>query len=167
MCNAWTCRTIFVPRFDLGLHVNYNGHMNVSAWKIRVEDASPLRIIEYIIAGTSILSGLFLLSPYWIVPIVPITAGPIVEAIVSRPGVAGLGITAILSGAFWIYGLVKDHFFLHTTGIFLNAMARLYATIGNWLAAGEIAWPWSPSVVILLIVIILYMYYRIFTGRDR
>jgi uncharacterized membrane protein YfcA len=129
--------------------------------KRRLSRNTPLKIVEYIIAITTVVGGLFLLSPLVTIPLPGVGDPEIVKQILSRPGIIGLGIVAVIAGAAHGIGLFREKFTLRSFGLFVNVLVRIYAILAGWLINGDIPLPFSPDVVLLFIVIVLWLTLRL------
>lgn len=129
--------------------------------KERLVKNTPLKVIEYIVAITTILGGLFLLSPLVTIPIPNVGDPEIVKQILSRPGIIILAVVAILAGASHGYGLLKKKFALRSMGLFVNVLVRIYAILAGWLINGQVPLPFSADVVLLAVVVVLWLTLRL------
>lgn len=133
----------------------------------RLANTTPLRIVEYIIALTTVLGGLVLLTPLVLIPVPGVGDPEIVSLLLSRPGIIAVAIFAIASGLLHAYGLKKRLMKWRANGLFLNALTRMYALIITWLPGTVPAvMPWESSFATLLIIIALWLYHQLTPEVD-
>lgn len=121
--------------------------------------SNPLIIIEWIISISTIIGGLYLLSPVWKLGYVLNSTGPIAQAVTSEIGIVAVAVFAIFTGLLVIAGIIKRKVAWRSAGLFLNGMLRLYALIAGILLNGLFPMTWLSSAVVMCIA--LYIWGRI------
>lgn len=140
--------------FDLESQVTYNDHM--SRWGTLGNVTNPLIIVQWIIAISAIVGGLYLLSPVWNASILINTTGPITQVIASTVGIALVALFAIFTGVLMIAGIVKRKVKWRSAGLFMQGMLRLYALLAGILINGFFPMTWLSSAVLLAITFYIW-----------
>jgi len=121
---------------------------------------SPLKIIKWIIALTSIAGGLYVMSPLLQYSTAAFGAGALAQTIANPVGILIFGFLFFASGALLVAGLVWDKKSWRAYGLLANIFCRTYALIGTWLTIGFLPLSWLSNFAIVLIAIVVYLAVR-------
>jgi hypothetical protein len=135
--------------------------------KFRFWGRNPLTIVEMIIGITSVVGGLYVLSPLLVYSTAINGAGPIVALIAHPIGIMIFGLIIVISGLMMVIGVWKRKYKIRSWGLFVNILARTYALIGGFLISGFLPLTWMSSFVVLLITILCYIVVRGFLIRGE
>lgn len=119
--------------------------------------AHPLIVIEVIIAVGLLVSGLYLLGPWYVVnSTTPV--GKAIDSTVIRMSISGF---YTLSAATSLWGTLKLRNEDCSIGLFLMFLSYSFMTILRWLAIGFTPLTWVFSLTLALIVAFLYFRIRL------
>jgi hypothetical protein len=121
---------------------------------------SPLKVIKWIIAVTSIIGGLYVMSPLLTYSTAAFGAGALAQTIVNPVGIFIFGLLFFASGALLVVGLIWDKKTLRAYGLFANIVLRIYSLFGTWLTVGFLPLSWLSNLAIILIAIVVYFAVR-------
>jgi hypothetical protein len=121
---------------------------------------SPLKVIKWIIAVTSIVGGLYVMSPLLTYSTAAFGAGALAQTIVNPVGIFIFGLLFFASGALLVVGLIWDKKTLRAYGLFANIVLRIYSLFGTWLTIGFLPLSWLSNLAIILIAIVVYLAVR-------
>lgn len=118
---------------------------------------SPLTTIEFIIACSAVVGGLYSISP-------------LIQFSATANGVTGL--TAVLSGVIGtsifgavyliaavvlLAGIFLDCRKLRTYGLFLIGLCRMYILIATWIAVGLLPFTWLGNATVMVITFYIWL----------
>jgi hypothetical protein len=127
---------------------------------------NPLTIIELIIGISSIVGGLYVLSPFLAYSVSVNGAAPIV-ALLSHPiSIYGYGLVYLFSGILIVFGIFKRRYRIRSAGLFVNILARIYGLCGTFIVQGLLPLTWISPLIVLLVTIICYVVVRGFIFRG-
>lgn len=118
---------------------------------------SPLTVIEFVIGVTSIIGGLYVISPLLTVSTIVNGASPLVQTIGSQIGIGVFGTLFIISGCLMTLGIIRRNYRVRSIGAFLNMLLRIYALLANFLIQGFLPLTWMSSFVVLITVLVCWI----------
>jgi hypothetical protein len=117
-------------------------------------------VIKWIISLTSIVGGLYVMSPLLTLSTANYGAGALAQTIANPTGIFIFGFLFFASGALLAVGLIWDKKTLRAYGLFANILLRTYSLIGTWLTVGFLPLTWLSNLAVLLIAIVVYLAVR-------
>lgn len=133
----------------------------------RIRGRNPLTYIELMIAITSVIGGVYILSPFVVLNLPPSTGSTVILAITSQLGVAALGVAAIVSGLMIIWGILALRTRPRQWGLFLGILLRFYTVFATLLIYGLVPLNWMNSLVQALIMAVCYINLKSRAGRGK
>jgi hypothetical protein len=121
---------------------------------------SPIKVIKWIIAITSIIGGLYVMSPLLTYSTATFGAGGLAQTIANPTGILVYGFLFFASGALLAAGLIWDKKSWRAYGLFANILCRTYTVIGTWLTVGFLPLTWLSNFAVLMIAIVVYLAVR-------
>lgn len=121
---------------------------------------SPIKVIKWIISITSIVGGLYVMSPLLTYSSATFGAGALAQTIANPVGIFIFGFLFFASGALLAAGLIWDKKSWRAYGLFANILLRVYSLIGTWLTIGFLPLTWLSNLAIVLIAIVVYLAVR-------
>jgi hypothetical protein len=125
-----------------------------------IHKRTPLRVIEWIISISSIISGLYVMSPLLSYSTATFGAGALAQTIAQPTGIFIFGLLFFASGALVVVGLIRSKKQWRAYGLFGIITCRFYALLGTWLTIGFLPLSWLSGSVVLLIAIVVYLAIR-------
>ena len=126
-------------------------------------EVTPLRLIKWFIAIQTILGGVYLLSPL-VGDILLASGTSVIARTVTHPiGIAIVGVTFLASGIILAVGLIRNKKQWVATGLFVNALVRMYGILAGWMLNGFLPPSWLAGLTLLFVVIVCYFY----TKKDQ
>jgi len=121
---------------------------------------SPIKVIKWIISLTSMVGGLYVMSPLLTLSTVKYGAGALAQTIANPTGIFIFGFLFFASGALLAVGLIWDKKTLRAYGLLANILLRIYSLIGTWLTVGFLPLSWLSNLAVILIAIVVYLAVR-------
>jgi hypothetical protein len=117
-------------------------------------------VIKWIISLTSIVGGLYVMSPLLTLSTANYGAGALAQTIANPTGIFIFGFLFFASGALLAAGLIWDKKTWRAYGLFANILLRIYSLIGTWLTVGFLPLSWLSNLAVILIAIVVYLAVR-------
>lgn len=117
----------------------------------------PLIVIEVIIAVGLLVSGLYVMGPWYQVSATT-PVGRTIDSAAIRMGIAGF---YVLSAGTSLWGTIGLRHEDSSLGLFLMCMSYSFMTLLRWLAIGLIPLTWVFSITLALITAFLYFRIRL------
>lgn len=134
--------------------------------KYRWLGRSPLTIVELVIAISTIVGGLYVLSPLLDLSVMLNGASPFVQIVGHTTGLYIFGTFFLSSGAIMLIGFVRRDYHWRSVGLFMNIMARLYVLVTTIMINGLLPLTWLSPLTVLVIAIICYLVVRGMIARG-
>lgn len=121
---------------------------------------TPFRMIKWILSVTSIVGGLYVMSPLLSYSTAAFGAGVLAQTIANPVGIFIYGFIFFASGALLAVGLIWDSKTLRAYGLLANILCRVYSLFGTWLTVGFLPLSWLTQLAVILISIVVYFAVR-------
>jgi hypothetical protein len=122
---------------------------------------SPLTLIEIVIAVSTIIGGLYVVSPLIDVPsLFTGQSSPLIHILGTAAPIKVYGLILIVTGCATLIGVWRRNYRLRANAMFINILARLYSLLGTLLVQGFLPFTWSPAATLIAIAVIIYIYLR-------
>lgn len=115
-----------------------------------------VRAIEYIIAIVTIVSGVYVLSPFLTLSTSINGPSPLIATLGSTLAVHIYGVFLLIAGFLLLYGLIKHKNWPCRQGLLIIALTRLYGVFGAIIVIGILPLTWLPTFTVFLIVSVLW-----------
>lgn len=146
-------------------------HMKGLGYRLlRIRWHSPLTIVELIIAISTIVGGVYVLSPLLDISTYLHSASPLVATLGSDIGILLFGLIFLISGILMLVGVIVGNYRLRSIGLFTNFMSRLYVILATFIIQGFLPLTWVSNFTIGVIAIVCYLVVRgmiIKPGGDK
>lgn len=116
----------------------------------------PLLVVQWIIAISAIIGGIYVVSPFMRLSILFNGKSAVIQTVGSEWGIYLFGGMFILSGVLMIAGIILRKVQLRSLGLFINGLCRLYAIIAAILAVGILPLTWLSNFTIMCIVFYIW-----------
>jgi len=120
---------------------------------------TPLLVIQTIIGISTIIGGLYLVSPFMQASIRLVGRSAFLETASSEIGILIFAAIFIFSGILMLAGVYARKVRWRSTGLFINGLCRFYVIFATFLSQGILPLTWFSGAVIM--VIVFYMWGRI------
>lgn len=121
---------------------------------------NPLTVIELVLAISTIVGGLYVLSPFLVVSIIQNGASPLILALGSQVGVTLFGGIFLASGLASVWGIYTRQYRTRSVAMFIQFLCRFYAIIVGWLVSGLLPLTWLSPLTIAIICVILWLWLK-------
>lgn len=122
--------------------------------------ANPLSATAFIIGVSTVVGGVYLLSPLLVISTVINGASPLVNVLGTGLGIWAFGLYFLASGIFLLLGLARNNVKFVRGGLLASILGRFYSILAYFIIIGPLPLTWLANLTVACISIVVWLALR-------
>lgn len=120
----------------------------------------PLRIIEWVVALSTAIGGIYVISPLYDISVDLHGLSAFAQALSSTAMISLWGTVLLIGAILAIVGIVTKRDEVKSAGWFALVLARFFQLLTTWLTVGILPISWIHPFTVMMIAVVLWFWAR-------